>query len=214
MTKITKPTKVSIRTIDKIIKGAHAPFLSFNWNGIEVTTKRTLTLEEMLEFVNNVVSSCFSSDTNTYMPEIKDFVIKSNILRKYTNISLPANLKHQYEIIYNSDICTHIISRIEPTQYNEMLCSIEEKINHIAQGNIERLNKQAEEFNRVLEELNNNLGTQLGALLKEPSVQKILPLLDKLSENESIFNSIIAQSPQKTETFDLEEATTQVLRGA
>ena len=143
---MAKIKKISINTMDKIVKEMSNPVEVFEWQGIEVTVTKTLSLTQMLEFVNNVAESCFTADSGKYMPEVKDFVIKSNVLEMYANFNLPSNLDHRYEIIYNTDVFEAVLNKINETQFKEMLNAIEHKLDNMAQANIEQINRQMNEI--------------------------------------------------------------------
>lgn len=143
---MAKIKKISINTMDKIVKEMRNPVEVFEWQGIEVTVTKTLSLTQMLEFVNNVAESCFTADSGKYMPEVKDFVIKSNVLEMYANFNLPSNLDHRYEIIYNTDVFEAVLDKINETQFKEMLNAIEHKLDNMAQANIEQINRQMSEI--------------------------------------------------------------------
>ena len=74
--------KVSIALFDKIVKEHFQNEATIQWHEAEVRVKRTLSLKEMLSFVDEVVGSCFHDELG-YMPEVKDFAIKSSILTRY-----------------------------------------------------------------------------------------------------------------------------------
>lgn len=87
--------RISISVMDKIIKEHFENTTTEQWYGIEVQIKKTLSFTEMMEFVNDVVLSCFQEDGG-FVPEVMDFAIRSNILSKYANFSLPDKLEHRY----------------------------------------------------------------------------------------------------------------------
>ena len=107
----------------------------------------------MLEFVNNVAESCFVVDTGKYIPEVKDFVIKSNVLEMYANFNLPSNLDHRYEIIYNTDVFEEVLDKINTIQFKEMLNAIEHKLDNMAQANIEQINRQMSEIYATIDNM-------------------------------------------------------------
>lgn len=148
---MAKTKKISINAMDKVVKSSHTPFTEIEWNGLNVTVKYTLTFKEMLEFVDSVTKTCFTSSTNTYMPEAKGFAIKSNILEKYTNFTLPNNLEHRYEMIYCTNIIDTVLEHINTQQYSEIINAIDDKIENIAQANIEYMNKQFAELYTAFE---------------------------------------------------------------
>ena len=119
--------RISISVMDKIIKEHFENTTTEQWYGIEVQIKKTLSFTEMMEFVNDVVLSCFQEDGG-FVPEVMDFAIRSNILSKYANFSLPDKLEHRYEIIYMTDIIDLVCSRINGAQLNEIVAYINRKV--------------------------------------------------------------------------------------
>lgn len=122
-----KEKKVSIRAMDEVVKRDYHGTLTDEWRGIEVTVTKTISLTDMMEFVNNVVGSCFLDD-GRYLPEIKEFAVKSNLLAKYTNIALPEKLEHRYELLYCSDIVDFVRDVVSEEQLREIEDAIDRKI--------------------------------------------------------------------------------------
>lgn len=143
---MAKTKKISINAFDKIVKDTYTPTTTIEWHGQEIIVKRNLSFKEMMEFVDSVTKTCFTLSTNTYMPEVKDFAVKSNILEKYANFALPNNLEHRYELIYSSDAVETVLNCVSHQQFNEIMASIDAKINNLAQSNIEAMNKQMNEL--------------------------------------------------------------------
>lgn len=143
---MAKTKKISINAFDKIVKETYTPTTTVEWHGQEIVVKRTLSFKEMMEFVDSVTKTCFTISTNTYMPEVKDFAVKSNILEKYANFTLPNNIEHRYELIYSSDAIETVLNYVSHQQFNEIMASIDAKINNLAQSNIEAMNKQMNEL--------------------------------------------------------------------
>lgn len=143
---MAKMKKISVNAFEKAMKDTYTPTETFDWNGIEVTVKKNLSLKEMLEFVDSVVKSCFTKDTNTYMPEIKDFAIKVCILEKYANFTMPRSVESQYALIYNTDAVECVLNHIDVRQFCEINTAITVKTEHIAQANIEAVNTHMNEL--------------------------------------------------------------------
>lgn len=142
----TKLKKVSVNTFEKVVSDSYEPFEIVKWNDIDIVIKKTLSLKEMLEFVDGVTKSCFNEDTNAYRPEAKDFAIKISILERYANFNLPKNIEAKYDLIYQSDVISHIIPHINQEQYHEIISSINKKVDNLAQANVEAINKQMNEL--------------------------------------------------------------------
>lgn len=154
---MAKTKKISINAFDKIMKENHTPTETFEWNGVEVIVKKTLSFKEVLEFVDSVVKSCFSVEDGAYIPEAKDFAVKTCILEKYANFTLPNNVEHKYELIYCTNAIDEVLHRVNYQQFNEILAAINAKITHLAQANIEAVNKQMTELYSAFDNLQKQL---------------------------------------------------------
>lgn len=170
--------RISINALEKVMKETYDNTHMLDWHGLEVTIKKTLSLKEMLEFVNSVVNSCFSNDEiSVYNPEVKDFAIKISILQKYTNFTLPKNSETKYELLYKTDVIPCVLKCINAEQFFEICTSIDKKIENVAQANIEAVNKQMVELMSAFE----NLQTQMGELFDGVENSDMPALLKALS---------------------------------
>jgi hypothetical protein len=140
-----KPKKISITTLEKTMAD-YVPTTTFEWRGIEITVNKTLSLEDMMLFVNNVTSLCFRESDGEYLPEIKDCVIKSCIVELYTNLTLPSNISRKYDLLYRTDVINAIVEHINQVQFREIIDAIDCKIDNVAQANIEVTNRQITEL--------------------------------------------------------------------
>ena len=154
--------KINIDEFKAAINAISTPDAVVEWHGIEMTIKRLLSLEEMLTFVNDVVSSCFEEKTGEYIPEIKDFAIRCSIMESYAGFVLPSDLSEKYSMIYNSDIVSFIVMHIDKNQFESILSSIDDKIEHLAQNNIEAINKQMNELIAGFSTIEQNLSNIFG----------------------------------------------------
>ena len=180
---MAKAKKISINTFDKIAREIYKPTETFEWHGIEVTVRRTLSLKDTLEFVNNVVKACFSSEDGSYIPEVKDFAIKTCILEKYSNFSLPTNIEHKYELIYFTDVIEAICKHINFQQFNEIIASINAKVSHLADANIEAVNKQMNGLYSAFESLQKQIENIFGGISQD-DLTKVINTLGSNSFNE------------------------------
>ncbi len=191
--------KISINTFDKIMKENYIPTSTIEWDGIQIIIKRTLSFKEMLEFVDSVTNTCFTITENIYMPEAKDFAIKSNILERYANFNLPDSLGHRYELIYCTDAVDTVLREINYQQFNEILKSIDAKIENRAQANIEAINKQMNELYSAF----NNLQKQLEEMFSGVKSENFNALLGAFGNGElnedKIVEAYLSHSKTKTE---------------
>ena len=126
--------KVSISAVDNIIGECFLNVVTEQWYDVEVKMRRSIPFTEVLAFVDDVVQSCFQRN-GAYVPEVLDFAIKSNIISKYTNVSMPDNLEHRYAILYNSDLVDFVCQHINMQQLQEMVNSINRKLAYMCDTN-------------------------------------------------------------------------------
>lgn len=144
--------RVSINTTDTIMKERFGNTVTEQWYDAEVKIKRSISFTEMLTFVNDVVMSCFQKDGG-FMPEVLDFAIKSNILTKYANFSMPDKLEHRYEIIYNTDAVDFVCKNINMGQLNEIVASINRKVDYMCNSNVKAIQRQLSQMVESFEDM-------------------------------------------------------------
>lgn len=142
--------------------------------GVNIEITKTLSLKDMIEFVEVVAESCVSMESGEYTPQIKDFAIKREVLTRYANFTMPSNIEKQYEFIYYSAAFDTVYRHINQAQYQEILASIDEKIKYMlscitsvsAQSTAKllgRLDAIAEQGSAMFESLQ---GEDIGNMLK------------------------------------------------
>lgn len=158
--------KVSIALFDKISKAHFQNENIIQWHEAEVRVKRTLSLTEMLSFVDDVVGSCFHDQVG-YMPEVKDFVIKSNILTRYANFSMPDNLEHRYQMVYGTDAVDAVCSAIDTVQLQEIVNSINSKIRFLCDSKANLIQERINSVLETMEEMRDNTKDIFGGLSQD-----------------------------------------------
>lgn len=157
-----KEKKISIASFDKVLKEQAVPDTTERWFGNEVVIKHTISIAQMLAFVDNVVSSCFHDEG--YMPEVKDLLIKSNLLTRYANFTLPDNLEHRYTLIYNTDAVAMVSKHISSAQFDEILRAIDEKIDYICNTNITAIEKQMQQLAASFEDVSKKMAEMFASV--------------------------------------------------
>jgi len=128
-----KESRISISKLEDSLKENTVVVPLRGNEDINITIRRTLPLKDMMQFVADVVSSCVDAETAKYTPEIREFVIYSNILTSYANLKLPANAEKQYEFIYSKegmDIISQVKEHIDTNQLYEIDEAIDARIWH------------------------------------------------------------------------------------
>lgn len=116
-------------TFEDVMNAAFPNERSVNWNSVDFKVKRVIELNDVLGLVGSVVESCFD-DNGVYMPELKDFAFRANIIRKYTDITLPLGADKQYALLYRTNLYSTIISEIDESQFSVICNAVEEKIQY------------------------------------------------------------------------------------
>ena len=148
---------------DMVNKVFNAEFTQLLPNNVECIVKNSLSLREMMTFVNDVVSSCFSIDTDEYLPEIKEFSIGCSMIEGYTNIELPEELSKKYELVY-SGVIQCIIEHIDKDQFKSMLRAIDQKIKYKIQTDSSALHNKMNKIVDELEEMSKNFEKIFGSI--------------------------------------------------
>lgn len=180
MAKTVKTKKISITAFDKIMKTTAEPPKAVEWNGIEITIKHTLPLEDVITFVNNVSNLCFERESGNYLPEIKVFAIKCCVLEMYANFALPENVEHRYDLIYNTDAFDTVLEHINIKQLNEIVDAISEKVDNIAQADIESAKTKMNEIYSMF----NNFQKQINDIFSGIDAEDLSEFINALSEGQ------------------------------
>lgn len=125
-----KESRISINKLESVLKENIVVVPMRGNEDVNIIIRRTLPLKDMMQFVENVVSSCVDAETASYTPEIKEFAIRSEILTTYANFNLPSNVEKQYELLYCTDVLCQVMEYINNKQLHEIEVSIDARIDH------------------------------------------------------------------------------------
>lgn len=183
----TKNRRISINAMDSIMKTQYENITTECWNEIDITIKRTISLGDMLSFVNDVVASCFQ-DNGEFMPEVLDFAIRSNIILKYSNVSLPDNLEHRYAILYCTDIVNFIRGHAGQEQVDEIINAIHRKVDYLCNTNVRAIQSKLNELISAFD----NLQSKTADVFNNISSDDVAKLASILSSGELSEEKIVA----------------------
>lgn len=188
-----KIKKISINAFEEAVEKEYVPTSNVEWRGLTIVVMRRLSLNAMMTFVDSVVKSCFEQDSGTYIPEVKDFAMRSCIIEHYTNISLPSNIERRYELLYRSDIFDAIMEHIDQLQFNAMIRAIEDKLSHLAQSNIDAVTKQMNELYASVEKMVERLGSEFDGIDGEQISKIVNAIADGQIDERKIVKAIISE---------------------
>lgn len=193
-----KIKRISVNAMDEIMK-RYETTEPVNWNGLDVIITKNLPLEDMLAFADSVVKSCFDQTTGAYMPEVKDFVVRTNVMERYANFTLPSKVEHQYDIVMRSGAYEMILNYINIVQFSELMRAIDAKLQNAADANVQMVFRQ---FNDVVTSFE-GLQEKVGTLFAGVDAADIGKLMGAISENgvseEKVVQAYMAEQAKKAE---------------
>lgn len=125
-----KSNRISINKLESVVQNNTVTVPMDGNPDTEIIIRRVLPLQEVLQFVEDVVSSCVDEETGQYIPEIQAFTVRASVLTRYANFTLPKDPEKQYHLIYNTDVFQQVMGHIDRVQYDEILYAINERIRH------------------------------------------------------------------------------------
>ncbi len=186
--------KVSVNAFEKAMNDNYVPYAEIEWNGITITVKRNLSFGEMMEFVESVVQLCFANDTDRYIPEVKDFAIKTLVLEKYTNINMPQNIEKRYEFVSFTDVVQAVLSNVDKMQFNEIVRAIDTKLEYMSNANIEAVNRQVTVLYTTLQELKSQFSEMFSGLDSDSVTKLVNAITDNQLDEEKLMKAYFAES--------------------
>lgn len=136
-------TNEQVSNLLKTINGEYSNTVKKTWQGMTFEIKRVLSFAEMTEFIDSVMSLCFS-DSYLYLPEVRDFAINSCIIDYYTNINIVDDVNIRYNTIYCTNLIEQIKKEINTNQLNNIIDALDEKIDYRVSTNIDALLSQVD----------------------------------------------------------------------
>jgi hypothetical protein len=199
-----KAQRVSVNQLEK---SAVENTVTVTLNGTEdvcVTVRRVLPLNDMLQLVADVVSSCVDAETWTYTPEAEDFAIRKGVVSMYGNINLPDNLEKQYLLLYSTPAYDQIIDAIDYMQFLSIKRAIEARINHqletFRNTQVQKLNEIIAQFEHMTEQMD-SITSSIGDGELTAFMQKISSL-GNIDEGKLASAVLSAQQQNKPQSND------------
>lgn len=190
--------KVSIALFDKIAKEQFQNEATIEWHDAQLRVKYALSLTDMLAFVDDVVGSCFH-DKLGYMPEVKDFAIKTNILSRYANFSLPDNLEHRYQLVYMTDAVDAVCAAIDGTQLQEIFNSINDKIRFLCDSKATMIQERINDVLNTMEKMRDNTKSIFDGITQNDLKNLMGAITSNGLDEQKLVQAYIEQSKSKDE---------------
>ena len=168
-----KDKKISVAAFDKAVAEHCEKIKTVEWNGLEIEIKKNISLDEMIAFVDDVISICFDANTGTYYPNRKSFTIRAAVIELYTNLSMPDSLQKKYEMVYGTDLFETILINIDEEQYSDIVRAINDGLKFHTSTGAAAVMRQMNDVMEGFEKLEQNL-SGIFAGVKETDIQKIV----------------------------------------
>ena len=120
---MAKVKKISINAFESGVKENFKNTVTKEWFGIPVTITKTISFEDVVNFVAEVADNCFLSD-GRYIPAAMHALINCGVVRHYANINLPSSLSAAYEQVMRSGIIDFVMPEINSAQYSDIIIAI------------------------------------------------------------------------------------------
>lgn len=191
-----KKNKVSVAAIEGVMKEQFNENRKvFDWYGVEVEYLETLSMVQMVTFVDSVVDSCFDKDGD-YISEMKEFLIRTFTVQLYTNVRMPQNIEKQYDIVFGGDLYEVLIQHINKDQYGSMIEAIEDKLRYRVDADIVASRKSINELLLRFEAWGEELSK-----ISADDVKNIAGALNGFDlDEEKLVDAVIAKNTGETET--------------
>lgn len=154
--------KISINKLESVLVENTVTEILNGTDNVEIHITKTLPLQEMLLFVQEVVEACIDGETGEYLPEAYDFAIRAGVLTRYANFTLPANLDNQYMLVYNTGAFDQVVAHINERQFNDIVRAIDKKIKFmldvISSSAVTKINEVIGKFNELAKTAENAFG--------------------------------------------------------
>lgn len=169
--------KISIAAFDKAAKGHLRETVTKQWFDIEVRIRPFLPIGEMLAFVDDVVKSCLQ-DGMGYLPEVREFLVRCNVLTRYANFTLPEKLEHRYELACGTDAADTVMEEVDQRQLEWIVNAIEDKLDYLCNANAAELEKQVHRLEDSIE----SIAKQLDEVFSGVSAEDVEKLAHAMAE--------------------------------
>lgn len=156
------------------------------YKNIPVTIKGGLSLLDVLKIADNVADFCFL-DGGEYIPELKEFFLKRELLETVTNIELPEDVSECYELIMNSDLgvwvddtfCENI--RVYAEVMPNLRLAIQEKLDYMADSGLALLCSRMDSLIYAIENFSEQSKSMFGQVSPE-DMKKIASSVDSIGK--------------------------------
>lgn len=97
---------------------------------VTVQVRRTLPLEDAMNFVKDITATCIDDEQAEFMPELFDFAVRMYVVMYYANVDLSKDVKKAYRILYDTTLFEQVYAHVNTAQSTNLILSAEKRIEH------------------------------------------------------------------------------------
>ena len=99
--------------------------------GMTLNVRKTLTMNDAMKFISDVVSSCASVDEGVYTYAAYDFAMKANTISYYAELKIgKSDMGNLYRLIYETNIYDKVMDVINTEQHYELVNAVLEELSY------------------------------------------------------------------------------------
>lgn len=183
---MAKVKKISINAFESVVKENFENTVTKEWFGIPVTITKTISFEDVVNFVAEVADNCFLSD-GRYIPEAMHALINCGVVRHYTNINLPSSLSAAYELVMRSGIIDFVMPEINSDQYSDIIIAIRDKIEYACDTDVTEFRNSLLDMMASMTDLQDRTKELFGKI----SPDEIQTLLAAFGDDKAVENKVV-----------------------
>ena len=199
----TKISRVSVNEFEKFATNKEINCYTMTEcslaDGFTFMYKTKLNLVEVTAFVDSVVNNCFINDEDNKKPDIftpcyKDLMIYKNVIERYTNISVPLDIRKFYDWCMMTDLIDVIIGKIDNKQFNQIKNYIDETIEYNKQVSLAKSKSPVENMLCDLLDKANNYVEGLTTKFSPDTIASMIPVFEKLTKMGKLDEKVLMQT--------------------
>ena len=187
-----KAGRVSINALESTIDKSALEF-DIDFKGVTVHITRSISLQEMMEFVASVVGSCFTDD-GTYLPEAQELAFFCNVLTRYANFTLPESTEKKYMLIYSTDAIQTVCEHINMGQLDDIRIAINEKIKYKKAVELNEQRKKVDELTKACSALIEKMGEIFTDLNSEDLLNAMKLMSSREFDEEALVKAYMSET--------------------
>lgn len=195
-----KSERISVNAFEEAAGLKYGETTTVEWNGLNITVKRRLSLREMVWFADDVADNCFDDADGTYYPQYEDFLTRRNIIERYTNLTLPQDIEKQYELLTATSVITCVLAAVDFGQYEEIVDITKKKIEQRRQSEADGAKRRIDEAYSKIKEIAEELGKMFSSVTPEDITKLVGAITDGKLDEHKIVDAYFEKKAEVGET--------------